>query len=97
MLGGCGILECPSDPTGRQLTISPMPETSPPPTLSHKRKGKGVISVGGRASESVVPPCDIKEECDGAGPSRKVAVQRIRTTLNKVVARTELSREGTAK
>lgn len=96
MLGGCGTLECPSDPIGRQLTISPTPETSPPPTLSHKTKGKGVISVG-RASESVVPPCDVKEECNGAGPSGKVAVQRIRTTLNKVVVRTELSREGTAK
>lgn len=96
MLGGW-TLECSSDPIGRKLTVSPMPKTSPPPTLSHKRKGKGVISVVGRASGSVVPPCDVKEECDGAGPSRKVAVQRIRTTLNKVVVRTELSRESTAK
>lgn len=83
MLGGYGTLECPSDPTGRQLTISPMPETSPPPTFSHKRKGKGVIAVVGRTSGSVVPPCDVKEECDGAGPSRKVAVQRIRPLLTK--------------
>lgn len=95
MLCGCGTLGCPSDPTGRQVIISPVPETSPPPPLIRKRGGKEVISGAGRTSGAVAPPCDVKEElCRAHGAA---AVQRIRTALNKVVARTELRWEGTAK
>lgn len=93
MLCGCGNLGCPSDPAGRQSIISPVPETSPPPPLLHKRGGKEVIS--GAKQISVAPHCDVEEEqCRAHGA---VAVQRIRTTLNKVVARTELRWVGTAK
>ena len=51
----------------------------------------------GRASGAAAPRCDVKEECHGAGASRKVAIQRIRVASNKVVPRIELGREVTAK
>lgn len=56
-----------------------------------------MISDLSRASGVVATHCDVKEECHGTGASRKVALQRIRATSNKMVSRIELGREVTAK
>ena len=45
----------------------------------------------------MAPHCDVKEECHGRGAGRKVALQRIRATSNKMVSRIELGREVTTK